>query len=1257
MDTEEDPDISMRNAPDENENENENEIENENGPSMAIAQNTPVAPDEDEDITMQSAEDTNGKDAQRTAPDNAEEPSENDMSFQPSQSYLNSWPPARSIHDPAPTPAFVSPNALAPAPVSSPAVTPSPVVPFKRTLATFVRESDQEDVEEDHYPDFQGDHVEEHLNSTRANGNLTSSVPLMQEHASPPVGNNSRNLTEGRVTLLRPEDLPRAPFANANETRRQGQPQDPYWAPWFVARGTEVIEFTANCMQVISVGAGAIKAHIPTDEAKRQIIAIARKAPVPEGVRRYLQNHAQRRIFRQVETPSPGRRAIRYITPPTSPHHVRIPGGYPPSPIQISPLPSPLPSPLSSPFPSPVMSSSSPPTSFTITHVPTATTGPVHDVSTNASPVVETHDSPITSLAGSPQHEQSSHDSEPTAGPSGPSVDIPFFDTSYNEEDEMDVVETLTRVRSPPKTPKVVFPDSTGIQFSAADQLKTLTNRYFAKAPEKAPAPTSEPQESSSAETLPESVEQRLLIPQTSGEVAPTVADSAESSSSDLPLQLSQIPSDSEQLIDSAQNSTQTMEQQPSNSEESTKSAENSTEVVEQQPSNSEPMADSAENPTELLEQQSPNLGELTGSSLALPTSVGQGSAIPAEQVAPVQTLTSCMRQRPAAVDNPTEPDPSQYSMAKIFRTLHSRIFKKGRQRELTKNLRDGVERANVLGEISGNPKTPMNKSARFLDDPVTRTKKYVKEEAISYPSPLSSRDEDSVLSQTPPRSVRFNPTQAEEAAMCAAQLGVFIPDTYNYGAQAQSSTPDVATNPSLSQIHEILETAASNPVAEEQADNAKEQADDDNAKEQADDANVPAPMTGTSAANNQNQAASSSERRYAFRDRKLSEDEQKRQDQQAKDEARKERKEAAEKARKERQEVEEKARKEREEAEEAARKAEAEAEEAARKAQEEAEAEELARNAQEAAEEAATRLQDEAEEEARREEEEEEARKQAAEDEERNKRSLRIPRGQVIQPLTEEWEQKVIDAVTSRSNTAVGRSIIKGNDITRRDIRMVVSQVRGSTPWLNDAIIDFYLEAVVHHGNAAASTEDGRGRSHRGETPKFHAFNPAFYNKLRDNGPESIRRWTRRAKINGPDLLKVEWVFIPVNMHGNHWTLLAVSPTRKTIEYYDSLHGRITHQIAKVKAWLKDELKENYINEEWQVLQDPRDPRRGKGPRQSNGSDCGVFTVTTAKMITLGVDPMAVTAADMPTQRMRIIAELMNGGFHGEFAPDIRFE
>lgn len=278
-----------------------------------------------------------------------------------------------------------------------------------------------------------------------------------------------------------------------------------------------------------------------------------------------------------------------------------------------------------------------------------------------------------------------------------------------------------------------------------------------------------------------------------------------------------------------------------------------------------------------------------------------------------------------------------------------------------------------------------------------------------------------------------------------------------------------------------------------------------------------------------------------------------------------------------------------------------------------------------------------EAEENARRERAEEEARKQAKE-ERRKKLTRRIPTEKVVQPVSSEWEDKVAQTMALTDGQEVATTST-GTKLFRRDLGTLLPQAGrdSASGWLNDEIIAAYLQAVVDHGLATTGFK-------KGQTPKYYAFNTFFYKNIREKGPESVRRWATKAKIGGKNLENVERILIPVH-EGLHWTLLVISPVLKTIEYFDSLGGPPHRYVNNAKAWLAQEMGRAWNEADWEVVD-------SSSPQQNNSKDCGVFTVTTAKMVVLGVDPTAYGSQDIPLQRKRMVAELMHGGFTGEFEP-----
>ncbi|KIW97043.1 uncharacterized protein Z519_02435 [Cladophialophora bantiana CBS 173.52] len=225
------------------------------------------------------------------------------------------------------------------------------------------------------------------------------------------------------------------------------------------------------------------------------------------------------------------------------------------------------------------------------------------------------------------------------------------------------------------------------------------------------------------------------------------------------------------------------------------------------------------------------------------------------------------------------------------------------------------------------------------------------------------------------------------------------------------------------------------------------------------------------------------------------------------------------------------------------------------------------------------------------------------------------------IAPLPEEWEERIQTALRH------GHGAFKARDFTRV-VPLNDQSSFGTDQWLNDEVINGYLNLVVAHG---------RQNDRPTQVPTHHAFVSFFFNNLETRGYDSVKRWASRAKIGGKNLLETEAVFIPVNS-GSHWTLCVVSGKNRTIAHYNSMRGSGKRYINIVKTWVSAELGSAYKESEWTFIE------TGESPQQSNMNDCGVFTVTSARQIMLGLTPMSYSPDMIPLQRRRIVAELVNG-------------
>lgn len=260
-----------------------------------------------------------------------------------------------------------------------------------------------------------------------------------------------------------------------------------------------------------------------------------------------------------------------------------------------------------------------------------------------------------------------------------------------------------------------------------------------------------------------------------------------------------------------------------------------------------------------------------------------------------------------------------------------------------------------------------------------------------------------------------------------------------------------------------------------------------------------------------------------------------------------------------------------------------------------------------------------------------------------KQKRLVRIyPHQRLVQYLSPYWEDRVC-----RSHTTWGEDIlttsIGGTDLRIKDFKTLLDQ----RAWLNDEIINSYIEWIVEAANRNAREETIRFGIKPNPIPSFIAHNSFFYETLKKRGPKSLERLMKRKGAPGISLLEVDSIFIPI-CNGAHWTLGVVRPVAKTIEYFDSMGGNPSQFIFQMQIWLKHQLGEAYSSEEWSV------PKTACA-NQTNGYDCGVFVCTNAFCVAVGLDTLCYHESDMTRQRKNIAAILLNRGFTGEFAWQIR--
>ena len=257
-------------------------------------------------------------------------------------------------------------------------------------------------------------------------------------------------------------------------------------------------------------------------------------------------------------------------------------------------------------------------------------------------------------------------------------------------------------------------------------------------------------------------------------------------------------------------------------------------------------------------------------------------------------------------------------------------------------------------------------------------------------------------------------------------------------------------------------------------------------------------------------------------------------------------------------------------------------------------------------------------------------------EEEERAKSSgLRAPSRKVISSLSDSWHARVISAMRCDPNKDVAKSP-EGTPLRSKDFLTVVPK----SEWLNDEIVNGFLLHLANHINGKAGITNPKT-----QTPKCHAFTSFFWKPLSTKGAAGTERWMKRVGVRPDNFLSIDTILIPICEH-SHWTLVVVRPTRGVVAHMDSLGNRGSGRrevTDTVMRWVRDLLKDKYVASAWRV-------QHYNSPRQTNGWDCGVHTVTNAMFMSLGLDPSFYGSKEMPLQRDRIAAMLINGGFSGDF-------
>ncbi|KAI6217881.1 Ulp1 protease [Aphelenchoides besseyi] len=227
----------------------------------------------------------------------------------------------------------------------------------------------------------------------------------------------------------------------------------------------------------------------------------------------------------------------------------------------------------------------------------------------------------------------------------------------------------------------------------------------------------------------------------------------------------------------------------------------------------------------------------------------------------------------------------------------------------------------------------------------------------------------------------------------------------------------------------------------------------------------------------------------------------------------------------------------------------------------------------------------------------------------------------QIEEELFPELDAEAIELVKRAWNKRAPEDEVFSEDfavkITRKDLRTLAG-----LNWLNDEIINFYLNLIVRRGEQNA------------DLPKTYAFNTFFLSTLQQRGYAAVKRWTRKVDVFSYDVL-----LVPVHL-GNHWCLAVIDFKAQEISYFDSLGGKNVGCLEALKSYLQEEHRDKKKSEidlsNWNF------ECKAEIPRQMNGSDCGVFTCVFAEFSSRRYE-LKFDQRIMPYYRQRMVYEICN--------------
>ncbi|KAG1338685.1 ubiquitin-like-specific protease ESD4 [Cocos nucifera] len=232
----------------------------------------------------------------------------------------------------------------------------------------------------------------------------------------------------------------------------------------------------------------------------------------------------------------------------------------------------------------------------------------------------------------------------------------------------------------------------------------------------------------------------------------------------------------------------------------------------------------------------------------------------------------------------------------------------------------------------------------------------------------------------------------------------------------------------------------------------------------------------------------------------------------------------------------------------------------------------------------------------------------------------------ELFTPLTDEEENEVSCALWGGSS----REVLVTHEASNIEITREILQCLSSGAWLNDEVINVYLELLQE-----------RERREPGKFLKCHFFNTFFYKKLNSgrNGYDfkAVRRWTTQKKL-GYGLIEYDKIFVPVHKD-IHWCLAVINVKNETLQYLDSLGGMDTVVLRVLATYFMDEVKDKSDKQIDTTLW--KQESVDNLPLQKNGWDCGMFMLKYTDFYSRGLS-LSFSQEHMEYFRKRTAKEIL---------------